>query len=146
MAKSFVDINMLGDKQLVKDLAKFDQKNQRRIARAALKKGAAPTLDLARQLVPVDRGKLKAALAIKPARGKRNRIGVEINTGTREQLEIEPDDKFYYPSVVEYGSRNMPAKPFMRPAFDRTKDEALTIVGDEMGKNIVRTLKRQGKK
>ena len=146
MAKPFVDIEMIGDKELERDLKKFDEKNQRRIARAGLKKGAEPTLALAKALVPKDKGLLAAALDIRPARGRRNQIGVEISTGTREQLQIDDDDEFYYPAVVEYGSRNVPARSFLRSSFDQTEEQVIAVAGEHMAKNIVRTLKRHAKR
>ncbi len=44
---------------------------------------------------------------------------------TLKQLVKAPTPKrYYYPSAQEYGTKNMPANSFMRPAFDSKKNAA----------------------
>ncbi len=40
--------------------------------------------------------------------------------------------RYYYPSAVEYGHGNVPAYPYMRPAFDEKKNAAKKAVRDRI--------------
>lgn len=46
----------------------------------------------------------------------------------------------------EFGNANHPARPFVRPAWEATKDQALDIVATELGDEIQRTAARQAKR
>jgi HK97 gp10 family phage protein len=48
--------------------------------------------------------------------------------------------------VQEFGSSKMPAHPYMRPAWDARKNEALDIIKRELGPEIERTATRLAKK
>lgn len=41
------------------------------------------------------------------------------------QVMVGPSKKAYYGIFQEFGTRLQPARPFMRPAFEQTKDEVL---------------------
>lgn len=114
---SFIDISLLGDKKLEKSFKKIELKLQKKIFKAAVKDAAKPILALAKSYVPVDTGKLKDSIKLKAGTGKRGTIGVRIETGTRAQLGISADDKFFYPTVVEYKH-----KSYLRRAIDSDPD------------------------
>jgi HK97 gp10 family phage protein len=59
-------------------------------------------VDEAKRIVPVDTGRLQNAIGIKSAR-----------TG---KIEVGTDDTAPYAMFVEFGTKNMPPQPFMRPA------------------------------
>jgi HK97 gp10 family phage protein len=42
----------------------------------------------------------------------------------------------FYGQMVEFGTSKMPAKPYMRPAFEAKKNEAVTAISDYMEKRI----------
>lgn len=46
----------------------------------------------------------------------------------------------------EVGNHNHAAQPFVRPAWEETKDEALNIVKAELGSEIAKAAKRQARK
>lgn len=104
---------------------------------AILNEAAQPVLEKAQQLAPVrpgpEGGKLKAA--IKAGKVKRRKDGVyTIKIGTQGKT-----DAFYAP-FVEFGhgadkdGRRGPADPhpFMRPAYDTTKEQAYGIIRDRL--------------
>jgi HK97 gp10 family phage protein len=53
-----------------------------------------------------------------------------------------------HPKAVqqEFGNVNHPPQPFLRPAWDETKDQALGIIAGELGDEIARTAARVAKK
>ncbi len=92
----------------------------------ALTAGAEIVAEKMRQLAPVKSGKLKNAIKVGKARNGRN--GRQVTVGVHRR-DFSGDD--YYPAYVEYGHggpRPAPPRPFIRPAYDLTKDEAWSIV------------------
>jgi hypothetical protein len=59
-----------------------------------------------------------------------------VRTGTRRQLKIEPDNDYYYPAAHEYGSKNQPARSFMRSALFDRKRQALALTQKELVKYL----------
>lgn len=53
-----------------------------------------------------------------------------------------------YPQAVmqEFGTINMVASPYMRPAFEAKKHEALEIIREELGKRLMLVAKKYGPK
>src|SRR5712691_11810040 len=54
-------------------------------------------------------------------------MGTRANGGDDGKLTVfvGPDKRAYYGSFQEFGTRFQPAKPFMRPAFEQTKEQVL---------------------
>jgi HK97 gp10 family phage protein len=48
--------------------------------------------------------------------------------------------------LQEFGTYNQPAQPFLRPAWDETKDQVLDIVKTELASEIDKAAKRAAKK
>jgi HK97 gp10 family phage protein len=52
----------------------------------------------------------------------------------------------FYGRALEYGTGDMPAKPYMRPAFDNNVQVTIKIIGDELKKQIEKAAARLAKK
>lgn len=50
--------------------------------------------------------------------------------------KVGPSKAGFYLSFHEWGTAHMSAQPFLRPAFDEKQDEALKLVGEELGRQI----------
>lgn len=50
-----------------------------------------------------------------------------------------------YAHLQEFGTVNHAAQPYMRPAWDSKKDDALRIIRDELGNQIIAAAKRVGR-
>ena len=77
----------------------------------------------------------------------RKAIGIHIVTGTREVLGITPEDKFYYPTVQEFGDkvRGIPGRHDMRRAYLQQRKNAVKAIAKTLGKKqdeIVRKMKK----
>lgn len=53
-----------------------------------------------------------------------------------------PDDPYYW-KVWEFGNQVNNSRPFLRPAFDRKKDEALRVMVDKLRKEIDKAGKKK---
>lgn len=96
---------------------------------SALMKAAQPIRDEAEVLCPVSEGPgghLAKGIKIRPAKSD-NPNGAAVRIGVKEGL--------WYGVFPEYGTSKMAAQPFMRPALDTKKDEALDILKDELGRS-----------
>lgn len=87
----------------------------------ALQAGASPILEEARQTGAFrDRtGTLRKSLKISKTKIKKNQKYVLIGSFS---------SKAFYDRYIEFGTSKMPARPFMRPAFERHKEEATEII------------------
>ncbi|MDZ7809200.1 MAG: hypothetical protein U5L11_02475 [Arhodomonas sp.] len=131
------DVSLLGDKALAKQLEQLQRKDARRIIGQELRKSAGRTrtrvvANLSGYPVAVDTGVTRQAFRkakIKSARARRGNIRLGIVLPERSELGISPTDKFYYPTAIEYGYNNVPARPFMRPAVDDHAEEEFRLIG-----------------
>lgn len=93
----------------------------------ALRAMAKPIVQRARELVPVDTGRLKKSITTKLHRvrsGERTiDIGFKRPTSARAHL-------------TEYGTAHSSARPFMRPALDEQSQTALDEMGRVLGVGI----------
>lgn len=55
--------------------------------------------------------------------------------------KLTPNDAYYW-LFVEFGTAKMPARPFLRPAFEASKERAVDTFSDELRKAVLRIEKR----
>ena len=120
----YIDISVLGDKELQKMLKNLDIKLQRKYVRQSINRAMLPVKNRAKALVPVNTGKLKDSIK-KRARTKRGISRAMVVTGTKQELGIPENAKGYYPAAIEYGTRHQPAQSFLRKAMTELKDDTL---------------------
>lgn len=48
--------------------------------------------------------------------------------------------------LVEFGTKNMSPRPFLRPSWNAGKEKLLEVLGDEMAKAIEKAIKRQARR
>ena len=126
-----MNIKIEGAKELENKLKGFEPKIGRKVIRQALRKAAKVILIAAKANVPVVTGDLKKSLKVRALKKKRHRYGVmvAISAGWFK-------GKTFYGAFVEFGTSRMPAKPFMRPAYDSEKDKAGMVLRSELKKGI----------
>ncbi len=129
-------LSIKGSKKLNKKLNNMKLGVARKIVRPALHSALVPVVQTAKALAPVESGRLKKTIKsfVKSSR-RRGAIG-QVRTGTRRQLRIPPDSKYYYPAAIEYGTRHMAARSFLRSALGRQKNRALKILGREIDQRL----------
>lgn len=117
-----------GLEQLIDDLG-----NMTNDAIEALKEGASEGAGIvlydARSGAPVDQGDLKNALR-KVQTGKRSR------KKTGYKVEVGPMPGKWHGAFPELGTAKMPAKPFIRPAYDKNKERIKEIMTQKLNRVI----------
>lgn len=78
----------------------------------------------AKRMVPVKSGKLRQSIRVARLDGdpKQN---IRVYAGNRKK------DGPFYAHMVEHGTVKTPAKPFLRPALNNSKNMILTLLGKE---------------
>lgn len=151
-----------GGKELERALRELgDPMTARRIGLLALRKGAEPMRDKAKVLVPKDQQDLEQSIKIATARkskgGDKDEVTVLIGIDAAVQPAVEVarksgDGTYRDPGVAgvgplqEFGADDMPANPFMRPAYDAEKNATPDRVGREMWPAIQRAAARLAKR
>jgi HK97 gp10 family phage protein len=110
--------------------AKAPVMKSRRKATVTLKSGERVTYypgNLQLSIKEISFSKARAAVFVGPKITKRRKGGDEYGK-TSGKVDA------YYAAMVEYGTRNMPAKPYMRPAFESSKGEVMRIAEAEVKK------------
>ena len=145
MAKGqFVDISLLGGKELQRTFRELPLKLQKSIVRKANTKAMKPILASVRSRTPVLTGNLRRGIKSRAMKVRRRGsvIGRILLLPTRADLGISPSDKYYYPAAVEYGHDAVTGVNFLRGGFDAAEGEAFEILKRE----IVAGIEREAKK
>lgn len=165
-----VSVQVDGLRDLDFALSQLPKSIQKSTLLRTLKKAAEPIADRARQLAPVrpGSGQLRKSIAvstkIKNDVGKSEfhaalKAGLGVGaarTALRNARRSDPNRSFAVlyvgPSVeaphahfVEFGTSKMSPKPFMRPAWEAEKDNALAIIRRELGNEIILSARRLAK-
>jgi HK97 gp10 family phage protein len=88
----------------------------------ALSDGAEMVEETAKRLVPVDTGNLRESIHAEPH--------LEGGMGT-VRVGVSHEDAHYAP-YVEFGTRRMVARPYLRPAIAENRDKIIRSVADEL--------------
>ncbi|MGV6989652.1 HK97-gp10 family putative phage morphogenesis protein [Testudinibacter sp. P80/BLE/0925] len=153
-----VTVKVSGLKELQKAMGELGRKASNRIAVKAMRKGGAIVRDKARANAPVltENVPHRKAGTVKKAISSRTKIGRNGKTNTyvwvkglstKQILKFKgktgrsgafnPKDPFYW-RFLEFGTSKMPAKPFMRPAFEQSKQQAAKAIIDTLRTEILK--------
>lgn len=151
-----VNVKLLGDKKLDKKLKELESRTQKKVVRKAMRNTAKAVQKDVRSAAPVASGRLRKSIKVRASKRSRRRIGIEVRTGERSELGIEPSERGYYPASIEFGSRphqiedvvidGEPRKvvthpgtrpnPFIRGTMDRKRRQYLRKLAREIGRGI----------
>lgn len=137
--------NLTGFKELAEKLKKLGPKVAKNGLRRAVSKGAAVVRNSARKRAPVDTGEMRRDIQIKRKRdvqGSGNFAAIYevfVRSGKKSRLagkkrDIQRDS--FYWKFVEFGAEKMPARPFLRPAFEGDKEAAIEVIGESLNETI----------
>ena len=131
------DIALSGDKKLERRLVALGAKVSVRIMRSALNRAMTPILKDMRRRCPVRTGALKRSLGKKVVVRRRSGT-VWAGIGPRKGWPSEPGN---YVRLVEFGTANAPAHPFMRPAMDAGRARAMRQIASIVRAKIEKAAK-----
>lgn len=142
----------------------------RNVAEKALMTAAEPIAQKARELAPVDKGNLRESIKIAKkanyGRGRKGRsrgdtvyafVGIDGSVLPPKDAKTRRNKRrtrflqsgggvAAYSIFKEYGTSSMPAEPFMRPAFEMTKQAAVDAIAPALWDEIVKAAARAAKR
>jgi len=119
-------IQIRGGEKLAAALEALGPAMEKKILRSAMREAAKPILDDAKRRAPVLTGQLRKSLKIRSIkRNRQGQVGVVIST---EKGFFKGET--FYGAFHEFGTKKMPARPFIRPAFESNKAQSVRIVGE----------------
>lgn len=149
-----------GMKALAIRLRKFPNAVQDRVLKNAIRTATKPIVQTAKGLVSNRYGLLQRSIGATvrvPRRGRYAgrliarvgpRRGFKATGGVRTRGKFKGKAKVFdpvkYAHLVEKGTRKDPARPFLRPAFDRNVNLAFEIISTSIKNGIKRELKKLG--
>ena len=122
-----------GLKELNKKLGQLAPNIERKVLAKSVTEGARIVRDEAKRLVPIKTGTLKRG--IKYRRKPRQPRGSVVY-----QVGLAP--KAFYGMFVEFGTKKLAARPFLRPAFDGKISEAIAAMKQKMWAGILNETKK----
>jgi len=167
-----ITVSVSGLKELDQALGELPKATARNVLKRTLNKAAVPMVEEAKRQAPVRTGKLRdsimASARVKNTVGNseysaamRAGLGKEAarsallaarkakkGQGSFAEVYIGPargGGIIRYAHIVEFGSVDTAPQPYMRPAWDATKDKMLTIIKDELGNEIIKAARRVGR-
>lgn len=126
-----------GFKELEADFKLLSNAEQRKVSRKAVRAGAIVFRDAVRANAPVRSGVLKRSISVDTVKGSPT-AGVKFKKvlvkkkGKKGKHRSTP----FYWYFLEKGTAKMPAKPFIRPAFDANVKNAEDAVFNQFLKDI----------
>lgn len=133
-----------GFRELDRALAQLPKATERSVLRRVAKLALEPVLERAKQLVPVDEGRLRDSLV----------IGSSLTSRARRADKAEPREgvRVFMGSASrnavprEFGTVRSAAQPYMRPAWDSQRVTSAKIVFTELEKEIKKAAARAARK
>ena len=118
--------------------------------RASLRKGLNVIRDQARTNAPRgETGRLAPAINTRPLPAddvpSNATDGQELFVASSRKKDADAPGNAWYWHFVEFGTKKMPARPFLAPAFDSRKQAAIDEFVNEMRKQLERNVKRIAK-
>lgn len=121
-----------GAEELTRLLLQLGPRVARKLGDKALRAGARPILAEAKRLVHVDSGDLRRSLTVRVAK-----IGDEDTKG----VVIGSAGLGWRAHFLEFGTSRLAAYPFLRPAADNKKKEAIDTMIRVLGEGIDKEVK-----
>jgi HK97 gp10 family phage protein len=137
-------VKVEGFRELEASLSELPKATGKAVLRRVLKAAGEPIMSSAQQKAPVLTGQLETSIVTSTRLSRRQarlarRVGkstVEMHVGTKNEAAVPQ----------EFGTARQGAQPFMRPAWDENKDQALDIIKSDLGSEIEKAAARLAKK
>lgn len=124
------------------ELPKTTAKN---VLKRSLMPAAKPIDDMASRLAPKLTGALEISIITGTKLTRRQRSSA-YKAGAAGVVEVHVGTAMSRGLFQEFGTVKMPAHPFMRPAWEANKDNALQIIATTLGNEIEQAAARLAKK
>lgn len=132
-----MSINIEGLKELERKLLGMAPKLAKNGLRSAVAAGSRVIMAEARKNVPVDTGTLRRAIYMKQIREQSDNSKQTYYVGVRRgKSERKKNRDGYYFAFVEFGTAKMAAQPFLRPAFEAKKVDAVEVIKRRLAERV----------
>lgn len=140
-----ISLDVLGLGELEADLQRLSKALANKAVRDAVMAGARLARDKTRQSAPIRSGKLKKNIVVTRQRGTSGAavagVSVKRPAGKKRQSS-KPESAPYYWIFLEFGTSQMNAKPFLRPAWDNNLPQIEDAVRSKLAQAIDQALLR----
>lgn len=146
------DLKFDGFADLDQALSQLPEALRRPVALSALRKASEPMVAEARRRAPRGkdpkrRGSTKdrrtgRSATLGPAADTIRARAVRAESRTEATVSVGAGPGRFYLKYSEFGTSRQPARPFLRPAFESHKSEALDLLGVELWKSLTATARR----
>lgn len=131
-----------GGAEIAANLALLTDKLRKRVLRRAAVAGASIVKKRAKEIA-ISKGVFDTGATVRNIAGKVERSNdpdyVQINIGVRhgkpKKGAKKQDDPFYW-HFSEFGTSKQAARPFIRPAFEESKEQVLEVVAETLRAGI----------
>jgi HK97 gp10 family phage protein len=140
-----VKVKIEGLSELKAALRALPDATAKNVVRRVLRKRGEPVAERARQLVPVDKGELKASIGVSTKLTRRQRarhqkfgpedIEVFIGAGPHPQAHMQ-----------EFGTVKDPRQPYLRPAWDAERMGVLEGIKEDLWVEIEKAAARRARR
>jgi len=117
-------------KKLLKALKTLPLNIQRNVMVGSTRAGAKVVSDEAKRLVPVKQGRLKKTIGIIKRKSKKGEVIFSISPRKGGK------NNGFYGRFIELGTSKMIARPFLRPALEKSVDEVLVASKEYIAKRL----------
>lgn len=138
-------LKIQGLESLQKQLEQLTQATTKKVLRSSGRKALNVYVKDAKGKVPVDTGNLKKSIGIISAK-RQGKEKVNLIAGPRrakgKEMQVDGETvmkgemKGYHAHLVEFGTVEMPAQPYLRPALDATQDQIIKTYSEEIWTQI----------
>lgn len=146
-----ISLDFSGLEAISRDLELLSRAENNKVLRDATRAGAEVLKDEVVERAPERTGKLKKNVVVVTQKSRRRGEissgvhirGVNPRTGNSDNTmkANNPRNAFYW-RFVELGTANMPAHPFVRPAYDAREEEAASVAIARMNQAIDEVLSK----
>ena len=142
-----ISLDVLGLGELEADFQRLSRSLANKAVRDAVMAGAKLARDKTRQSAPVRSGKLKKNIVVTRPRQQDTPgaavAGVSVKRPSgRKRQSPKPESAPYYWRFLEFGTSQMNAKPFLRPAWDNYLPQIEDAVRSKLAQAIDQALLR----
>lgn len=138
---SSTGFSITGTQDIQKILEEIAPKHARNLMRATIHGVASEIAKDAKQNAPRDTGNLKKSIKAHRAKSPPDAPISEVRIKSGKGA----NSAFYW-KFVEYGTKNMPEHPFIRPASERAKADFDKVLTEQFGKKLEAALLKAAKK
>ena len=144
-------VKVEGLRELDDAIGQLKKATARALLRRVLKQAVVPFVNMAQSMAPVLTGGLKLSIgaSTKLSRSQKRGLAKAVRQGTRArsfaELHAGPAAS-QQGHLQEFGTEHHPAQPYMRPAWDATRQTILNSIKALTGAEIKRTADRAARK